>query len=182
MGVPCCWLVSVRYREIISENGSFRCWEFSCPTSMPKWRTVSFVAGVTLNIGDSTSLRWSKIIFYANDIFCNIKKRFWNTDLSSLGSCFLFCFKLRYIWMKNSMKLLNPIATYRSLDLGPNKIGTLLWSSGVRQTRPQFLSTLSIITNWTGEQLTPRKKYHNMWNKWGFWHHGRICLASISSF
>ena len=60
MGVPCSWLVSVPYREIISENGSFRCREFSWTTSMPKWRSVSFVPGVTLNIEDSTSLDKAK--------------------------------------------------------------------------------------------------------------------------
>ena len=154
-------------QEIISENGSFRCWEFSCSTSMPKWRTVSFVPGVTLNIGDSTSLRWSQIIFFVNNIVCNMKKRFSNLSGHSTVTYYhleaVFLGSDKCAWkIEWTIYIIYPIATYCYLNLGPNKFWTLLWSSGVRQTRPQFLSELSIVTNWTCEQLTPRQKYHNI--------------------
>ena len=139
-------------QEIISENGSFRCWEFSCSTSMPKWRTVSFVPGVTLNIGDSTSLRWSQIIFYVNNIFCNMKKSFSNLSLTyyHLEAVFLVSNSdkcdWKIVWTISYCHILH-------LDLGPTNFGPCFGHLGSDRPDLNFyrsyqLLQIELVNNW----------------------------------
>ena len=107
---------------------------------MPKWRSVSFVPGVTLNIEDSTSLDKAKS--FRN--FCRLvteteSNMKWFITFNVLEKRIIIPIQFKWNWRSNN-------------------VGAFFGHQGSDLAWPQFLSALSIVTNWSGEQLTPGQK------------------------